>query len=311
MPTNSSAFKTKSQVQRCIVGLQRRLHSSAWLILIGMAVAQVLGIWWWQAELFTHFSFFAALYLIVAACCIAQRSRYLFGLVGAAVCIWGLLPATYWGQFDTPKAPKYTVLSYNVALHNPKPAAEVAFMRQTNADILLLAEAGGQWQPHLTNLKTQYPHGCGHNDNSPFALHLLAKQALQSCHVYFIAGLPYIRAQTTDHTVLYAMHPPPPIQADLAHARLAYFKHTAQRIQAETGLVIVAGDLNNTAFSPIHRRFTQTAGLQSITFRALPTWKPFFLPIDHVLTNAQPMHVVQVRALDWQFSDHRPLLFSW
>lgn len=295
--------------QRLITALQRRLHSSAWLVLIGMAATQVLGLWWWQAELFTHFAFFGALYLMVAGVCITQRSRYIFLLLGAAVCAWGLLPAAYWVQADAPK--KYTVLSYNVAINNPNPKIEVAFIRNLDADILLLAEAGGQWQPHLTNLKTQYPHGCGHDENSPFALHALAKRPFSQCSVHFIAGLPYIRAQTADHTVLYALHPPPPVNADLAHIRLAYFKHTAQRIQAETHPVIVAGDLNNTAFSPIYRRFIQDAGLQSITLRALPTWKPFFLPIDHVLTNAQPIRNVQARAMGWQFSDHRALWFAW
>lgn len=292
-------------------GILHRLHSTAWLIFLIMTVAQVLGIWWWQAELFTHFSFFGSIYLIVAACFIVQRSRYVFGLVGAAVCVWGLLPAAYWGQFDGSKAAKYTVLSYNVAIHNPKPAAEVAFMRQTDADILLLAEAGGQWQPHLENLNIKYPHGCGHNEHSPFALHVMAKNPLNSCSVHFIDGLPYIRAQTIDHTVLYVLHPPPPINADLARIRLSYFKQTAQRIQAENLPVIVAGDLNNTAFSPVYRGFIKNAKLQNITLRTLPTWRPFFLPIDHVLVNSKSIHSVQARVLPWQFSDHRPLLISW
>ncbi len=154
-------------------------------------------------------------------------------------------------------------------------------------------------------------YGCGHDEASPFALQALSKRPLNSCSVGFVKDLPYIRAQTADNTILYAMHPPPPINAHLAKIRLDYFAKTAQLIQAEKLPVVVAGDLNSTAFSPIYRRFVKQANLRSLTFRALPTWKPFFLPIDHVLSSANSIRNVKARNLDWQFSDHVPMLFSW
>lgn len=133
-----------------------------------------------------------------------------------------------------------------------------------------------------------------------------SRQPLSACEVRFSGGYPYIRAVSGD-TAVYALHPPPPISSTLAQHRADYLRDTARAVAAENKAV-VAGDMNSSPFSPLYRRFAAEAGVRVQTRFYLPTWKPFFLNIDHVF--AKNTHV-RVRPLPWMHSDHRALSATW
>ncbi len=287
---------------------QRRLHFYSWLAVGCILFSQVTD--WWIAELFSHFSFFGAIAILLASVFIKHRIRYIFMLCATSIIGWGLLPISYW-QAPRSSVSVQKILAYNVNINNKNQAKEIDFIRNTNADIVVLAEAGGLWQAYLYQLKTTYRYGCGHKDNSPFALQVLSKVPLHSCQIYPFSGFPSIRLETVNKRVIYALHPPPPITAALAKQRNNYLLQVAQKITMETKPTLVVGDMNNTAFSPRFRKFLQRANLQMHTYRALPTWKPFFLPIDHALSRHTEKLSVSVKPLAWQFSDHRPLLIEW
>lgn len=277
---------------------------------VGLMIFSQLLSTWWVAELFSHFCFFGAIFILIAALWMKTRIRYALILIALPIIIWGLLPLSYWAT-PTLSASAQHLLVYNVEINNDKPQAEIDFIQSTQAEILLLAEAGGQWQSHLNTLTPRYPYGCGHEENSPFALKALSQQPLKSCQVKRWADFPFIRLETTNKHVIYALHPPPPINRELAKSRKDYLLQAAEAIQQEIHPTLVVGDLNNTAFSPLFRDFVQQAGLKMHTYRALPTWKPLFLPIDHVLSRHSTPQSVQVTPLAWQYSDHRPLLVRW
>lgn len=289
---------------------QRRLSAYTWLAVVVIVVAQLLAPMWWVAELFSHFTLHGAVFVFLSAMWIRSRFRFVLLLFSLAIITWSVLPLAYWAT-PKPLASATKILLYNVAINNTQLREEVHAIKQTDADLLLLIEAGGQWRQHLQTLSSRYPYGCGRDDESPFAMKVLAKTALKGCQLNWSNGFPYIRIETQQNAVVYVLHPPPPINADLATQRKNYLLELAAFIQQESYPVLVAGDLNNTAFSPLHRRFLQQAALQTHTYHALPTWKPFFLPIDHVMSRATPNQSVQVSPLSWQFSDHRPLLISW
>nr|WP_167738621.1 endonuclease/exonuclease/phosphatase family protein [Eikenella exigua] len=133
------------------------------------------------------------------------------------------------------------------------------------------------------------------------------EQPLAACEVRMIGDYPYIRAQTADGTALYALHPPPPISSELAGARQHYLAETACALAAEPRALAV-GDFNSSPFSPLFRRFLQESGSRPATRYFTPTWKPFFLNIDHALAKGLN---VSARTLPWQYSDHRPLLVEY
>lgn len=287
---------------------QRRLMFYAWLAIAVMLASQLLATWWWVAEIFSHFCFHGAVVVLLASWLMKSRIRYAFMLFSIAIIAWGLLPLSYWHGPAPPTAGQ-KILLYNVAISNPNPQEEINFIKAANADLLVLIEAGGQWQHHLQKLA--YPHACRHAEDSPFAMTVLSRQALKLCQVIQLGGYPYIRIKSHDNRIVYALHPPPPINTHMAWQRKNYLLKTAQHIRNETLPTLAVGDLNNTAFSPLHRSFLQQANLRSQTYHALPTWKPFFLPIDHVMTSKDGKQTAYVTPLDWQYSDHRPLLIYW
>lgn len=305
--------------------IRKRLTAYGWLIIAIIVFSQLLALTWWGFELFTHFSFHAAVAIFIMAWFVRLPIRVVWLCFSCSVIGWGLSPI----RTIHPTSAHHTrhnvgvnvrdnplkLLVYNVKINHTDPVAETRFIKDTQADILLLAEAGGQWQASLQTLSADYPFGCQHQEHSPFALAVLSKLPLNDCQVSFIDRRPFIRLHlrrgSGADNVVYLLHPPPPISRSLADIRIRYFQHTASRIAQETHPTLIVGDLNNTPFSPLYRRFTHAGGLVLQHRRFLPTWKPFFLPIDPILGKNLHSHRVTVKPLSWQGSDHRPLQVTW
>ena len=281
--------------------ITRRVQALALLSLIG-ATLGALGSHHWLAELFSHFwAWYGAFFALAVLFARSHRQRFawLAPALFAAYWLFTPLPAPAISAQHSHRA-----LWYNVNLDNPNPQAEIALIQQHATDVVALAEINLDaplWQP----LQQAYPHGCQHQEHSPFALALWSKTPLKSCHISYINDLPLIRAELPNGTALYALHPPPPINAELAQTRLDYLRHVAAQIARENS-VLVLGDLNASPFSPVFRDFTATAQLHNAMTNITPTWFLFGLHIDHVLHRQTGN--VQTTALPWGESDHRAIL---
>ena len=260
--------------------LTRRLSALAWLVLAALITGQ-LGALHWLAELFSHFVPYYAAVFILAALCLRHRWRYLWAALALVLTGWMLWPF----RLDPADAAATRVIWYNVHLDNADAAGESARLIAQNADIVALAEIQLR-DPGWQALRQHYPHGCAHEDDSPFALAVFARAPLAACEILFIADYPAIRAALPDGRVLYAAHPPPPINADLARARIDYLHELAARLATEDRVLLV-GDLNSSPYSPHYRAFLRDADLRATTRNGLPT------------------------ALPWHTSDHRPLQTDW
>lgn len=279
--------------------IARRLHLLALLSLAACLVGQ-LGSLHWFLELFSHFLPHYALIFALAALATRGRKRLIWLVLGISAALWLAQPLQLWRQ--TPPAPAHSLIWYNVHLNNRDAQGESARLIQENARILALGEinlADTGWQ----TLRAHYPHGCEHREHSPFALAVWSQTPLADCAVHFVDDFPYIRAVQSDGTAIFALHPPPPISPALAEARTRYLDTAANHIARENRAV-VAGDLNASPFSPLMRAFVRTGGVQYTTAYAAPTWKPFFLNIDHILMRNL---AGRSRLLPWHASDHRPL----
>ena len=211
--------------------MTRTLHIFALLSLAALICGQ-LGRLCWFAELFSHFLPYYAAVFLLAAC--LPRGKYWCGfwtVATLASILWLLHPLSLANAPPTGER----LIWYNVHLNNPDAAGESAALLAEKADILALAEIDLD-NPGWQRLRAHYPHGCQHQEASPFALALWSAEPLASCDIAYSSNFPYIRATTTDGTVLYALHPPPPISSALAAARIAYLHDTAARIAAEPRL---------------------------------------------------------------------------
>lgn len=311
--------------------LARRLQPLAWLTLAAFVIGQ-LGTLHWFAELFSHFvPHYAAIFALAALSLrrrkknlsrwergrgegerctinnqfiwlISQNSYYFWMILTVALTVWTLWPPV----LEPPDSAATRLIWYNVNLDNRDARGESARLLAADADILALAEIQLRdpgWQP----LRQHYPHGCVHEENSPFALAVFARAPLAACEVRFIEDYPYIRATLADGRTLYAAHPPPPINADLARARIAYLRHLADRLAIENSALLV-GDLNSSPYSPHYRALLRDADLRATTRNILPTWLPLGLNLDHALVRHGQAHS---KALPWHTSDHRPLHIQW
>ncbi len=284
--------------------LIKRIQFLAMISLFALILGQVLGQWWWFAELFSHFvPWYAIIFVLATIWAQSWRKRLIWGLCALGLMIWLWLP---W-QIAVSKINQYNLLWYNVNLDNPNPEAETTQILQAQPDVLALAEIDlndARWQ----DLQTHYPHGCIHQEDSPFALAVWAREPLRDCRVNFVDGVAWIRAELADNTAIYALHPPPPISGNLASIQKKYLIELAKQIQNESEKVVVVGDLNATPFSPVFRQFVSDANVVSQMPNYMPTWRLFGLHIDHVLTRNV---LAQTYALQWGDSDHRAVMATW
>lgn len=280
-------------------------HRLRWyaLLIIGLLLlSQLLALWFFPLELITHFTLHGIIFILLCSFAFVPKWRYLLWILAIGVISVSLFSP----QKSLEKSHTQSILSYNINFENQHKDYEIDFLLQNNADILALSEIGGsEWKSQLHTLKQHYPHNCGHDIDSPFAMQILSQLPLIACEVHFVDIYPFIRAVLPQNRSIFLIHPPPPINKELAHDRQEYFHQTATFIANEANPVIVVGDLNNTAYSPIYRKFIQTAQIKDALAIATASWKPLLLPIDRVLY--RNIEVV-AKPLSWQYSDHRPIL---
>ncbi|MGL4667984.1 MAG: endonuclease/exonuclease/phosphatase family protein [Saezia sp.] len=294
-----------------INALKKRLLILGWLALIALFIGQV-GQWLWILELFSHFTPYYTVFILLACFGATNRWLRLFFILTALVCIfWISTPFTRFSRESTQSVPSLRIVSYNLWLSNPHKELETKEILQKNADILFLTEATPAWEKHLRSLE-QFA-SCSQYEDSPFGLALFSRYPMTACEVLFLDNnfsIPYIRAVLSQGLVIYGLHPPPPLNAQLALERDAMLEELALKIQAEDGDVIVLGDMNITAFSPVFREFTAKAQLHLSSSRGRPTWKPGFIGIDHILVS-NPDALIQAGADPWLHSDHRAIWIDY
>ena len=304
-------FRKKRHVSRkrwqdlLVCRIRFYVYSAALCLLL----AHILASFWYPFEWVTHFTLHITLFIVSCSCLLAKYWRLASFCLCMMICIFAILPFDVSTDRQNSRTKTVTVLSYNLNFENEWKTEEIDCILRTDPDIALLMEVGGAvWHHPLETLKKRYPHSCAHSTAGPFGIQLLAKQPLIACEVKFSDIYPFLRAVLPDQQVLFALHPPPPVNQEMAEQRKRYFRETAEHIKAEQQPVLVLGDFNNTPYSPLYRHFAASARVRDALPHALPTWKPFFLPIDRVMYR----HCrVSVRALAWQHSDHRPLLVAW
>ncbi|XXQ68787.1 endonuclease/exonuclease/phosphatase family protein [Neisseriaceae bacterium B1] len=282
--------------------LVKRLNIVAWLALIALIIGQTVGYFHWFAELFSHFVPHYAAVFLLAAVFTCNKKRWFWLVCAVLTLAWIIRLPENSNQKTNNKTETWQLIWYNVNLHNAQPEQETAKILAKQPNIAALAEIdlNPRWQP----LKHALPHGCEYRSSSPFALVMWSKTPFQACEVKMIDDYPYIRAEQAGR-VVYALHPPPPITAQLAQSRTRYLTQVAEKISLENK-VLVVGDLNSSPFSPLFRQFVQRANLSPQTPAWLPTWKLLGLNIDHVLAREK----VKVQTLEWGESDHRGLFIE-
>lgn len=314
---------------RMIKNPLRRKGPSIWGLveaaaaLLGAAtIVSFLGRTWWVFELTTHFPLHLGVALGLIALFAAIKRRWRMTVVCGALAAVNLIkvatllfpPATAAPAGITP----FQLVSLNVHTANERSDLVLEYLRQTDADVILLMEVDERWMGALAALDGKYPHQIAEPREDNFGIALFSRLPLTNAQVlnWGDVEVPSLSAELhvgESAVLLLGTHPLPPGSAADARLRNEQFRNLAAHVREQQLPVVVLGDLNATPSSPYFAQLLRESDLRSASQGRglLGTWPAGLpvgrIPLDHCLVS-RTIHVAQLRVGAAVGSDHLPLV---
>ncbi|MCG6121492.1 MAG: endonuclease/exonuclease/phosphatase family protein [Microvirga sp.] len=258
-----------------------------------------------------------------------DRRTAMFAALAAAALAWqvyAILPYTPLVETQAKQrascAPdsRVTLLVANVLIHNRNSAPLLALVEEVDPDLVLLMETDAWWDEQIAPLTQAYPNVISHPQEDSYGLHLFSRLELVGPQVRFLVedDVPSIKtgvALPSGSLInLYGLHPKPPPLQDTAE-RDAELLIVGKEVRDEAVPSIVAGDLNDVAWSRSNTLFQEVSGLLDprigrglyATFNA--HWPLLKWPLDHVFFE-ESFWLLDVAVLEEIGSDHFPLFVA-
>ncbi|HYE59203.1 MAG TPA: endonuclease/exonuclease/phosphatase family protein [Rhodothermales bacterium] len=218
--------------------------------------------------------------------------------------------------------PSFRLLIANVLMDNRDATRLLAQIRSADADVVVLTEPDDWWADQLKAVHAAYPHRVEMPQPDTYGMIVLSRLPLIAPEVKRLVepDIPSVHAQVEldGHRVaLRFVHPKPPApqEAESTEERDAELVMVGREVKRHRGPAIVAGDLNDVAWSrttSLFQRISSTLdprrgrGLFS-TFHArhrLMRW-----PLDHVFHTAH-FTLERLERLGYNGSDHFPMFVA-
>jgi endonuclease/exonuclease/phosphatase (EEP) superfamily protein YafD len=283
---------------------------------------------------------FAAAALILVVCFLLLRARKaaLLALALAAwnvVLIWPGLGDLSGSAQAQAGGPPLKLVSFNLWYANTDPGATLAYLENSQADVIGLVETTPALKTALAPLKRLYPYGIDCIGADPTCeIMLLSKLPLRQPYAGKIAGrYPYVAQGEIDWggrpitvmmthlswpllvptTAINATMLEPPVPALPDQPRLAQSRQAANLAAYVNKLprdLVLMGDFNNASWSRMQIAFRAATGLDN-RGHYLPSWPTFAplilrLPIDHVFLRGG-LQMTGIRLGPSVGSDHLPV----
>ncbi|TNC48587.1 endonuclease [Rubellimicrobium rubrum] len=210
------------------------------------------------------------------------------------------------------------VLVSNVLMQNRIDDRLISLIREFDPDILFVVETDDWWTEKLSVLDPVYPHRLKQPQDNCYGLNFFSKLELRDPTVRFLLedDIPSVRTgvrlRSGDWIEFYGLHPrPPEVQAD-TETRDAEILMVGREIRADGRPSIVAGDLNDVAWSHTTRLFQRISGTLDPrrgrgTFNTFHAGYPIFRwPLDHIFFEAS-FTLLRLARLPNIGSDHFPV----
>lgn len=210
----------------------------------------------------------------------------------------------------------------NVLQHNRDAGKLIALVRKQRPDILLLTETDHWWADQLRPLAAQFPQSVSVPLDNTYGMMLLSRRPLVAPEVRYLLeqDVPSIRTRvelTSGRVIdLYGVHPRPPKPGQDTAERDAELVMVAREVRERRRPAIVAGDLNDVAWSDTTSLFQEISGLLDprVGRQLMPTFPadlPFLRwPLDYVFVSPG-FTLLDIQRLGDIGSDHLPILTYW
>ena len=215
------------------------------------------------------------------------------------------------------------LLISNVQMENTAHERLLRLVRDTDPDVLLAVEIDECWVRALEPLAADYPHVLRQPQSNWFGMVLFSRLPLQEARVEFLVqdDVPSVFAVLElagERVLLCGLHPrpPEPLRNQDSTPRDAELVLVGRWIAKQNGApAVVAGDLNDVAWSATTQLFLRLSGLLDprmgrglySTYNArnpLVRW-----PLDH-LFHSNHFRLVEIRRCGDIGSDHFPVLIE-
>lgn len=210
------------------------------------------------------------------------------------------------------------LLIVNVLQSNRRAGPLLDILRQIDPDMLLAVETDAWWNRVLSVLEPEYPFSVRQPQDDTYGMHLFSKLELLDPQVRFLLDehVPSIKSgvRLRSGAVLdfYGVHPKPPTPGQDTAQRDAELVIVGREVRAGGKAAIVAGDLNDVAWSQTNDLFQSISGLLDprigrglfATFNA--NWPLLRWPLDHVYFE-ESLTVLGMERLGDIGSDHFPV----
>lgn len=220
---------------------------------------------------------------------------------------------------ERPGAPRLSVLITNVLQKNRDADAVLADIADADADLVLAMETDDWWAERLRPVAKTHPTVLSAPLPNTYGMILYSRLRLEDPEIrYIVQGdVPSVHATVvlSDGTRVrfHGVHPRPPIPGTPATPRDAELVLVGEEIRAERGPAIVAGDLNDVAWSDTTELFREVSGTLDPRrgrglFATFDAKSPIMrYPLDH-LFHTPEFRFVSMELRPYVGSDHFPVL---
>jgi endonuclease/exonuclease/phosphatase (EEP) superfamily protein YafD len=212
------------------------------------------------------------------------------------------------------------LLIFNVFIENRKYDKFLRLVQKMNPDVILLAEPDAEWLRNIAELEKTHPHFVKHPLDNAYGMALYSKLELVDPQLKFIIedDIPSIhtgiRLRSNDVVNLYCVHPRPPIPPEnhRSHERDAELLLVGKSLADDRNPTIIAGDLNDVAWSRTTKLFQKISGLLDPRigrglYNSFHAHYPLVrFPLDHVF-HSNHFRLVELKRLKNIGSDHFPI----
>jgi endonuclease/exonuclease/phosphatase (EEP) superfamily protein YafD len=214
-----------------------------------------------------------------------------------------------------------SVMVANVLQSNRNVSGLLKILAEIRPDILIAVETNRWWDSQLEVLTERYPYCVRIPQENTYGMHVFSSLELRDVCVRELVTkeIPSVRASVRLKSgrwiELYAVHPEPPVPSQDSEERDAELLLVAREVKERARPALVAGDLNDVAWSHTTRLFQRMSGLLDprvgrgifATFHTghwLVRW-----PLDHLFHDRR-FRLRDIVVLGSYGSDHFPIFAS-